>query len=185
MHPPTPAIFFDRDDTLIECNGITPDGDLGDPNLVKLKPGAADAVERLRLAGYRIVVFTNQGGVARGSHTIADVYAVNDRVNELLGGRVDAFRFCPWHPKGTVPCWAREHPWRKPAPGMILDAAASLGLDLSRSWVIGDAERDCHAGREAGCSTILIGDDLAMDADYKAKDLKGATAIILGKDQRA
>ncbi|MBN4060381.1 HAD family hydrolase, partial [Planctomycetaceae bacterium AH-315-I19] len=158
---PTPAIFFDRDDTLIECNGITPAGDLGDPALVRLLPGALEAVRDLRNAGYAIVVFTNQGGVARGSHTIADVSAVNDRLNELLGGTVDAFRFCPWHPEGTVAPWSREHHWRKPAPGMILDAAHSLGLDLERSWVIGDAERDCHAGREAGCRTILIGASLA------------------------
>ena len=176
---PTPAVFFDRDDTLIRCNDVTPTGDLGDPALVELLPGASDAVRALKEAGYAIVVITNQGGVARGNHTCADVERVNARVNELLGGLVDTFRFCPWHPKGTVDAWAREHPWRKPAPGMILDAARSLGIDLKHSWVVGDAERDCHAGREAGCRTILIGDTLAIDADRTVPDLASAVRTIL------
>jgi len=174
------AVFFDRDDTLIECNGVTPSGDLGDPSLVSLKPGAREAIEALKKTGFVIVVITNQGGVARGNHTCSDVFRVNARLNELLGNTVDAFRFCPWHPKGTLEPWTREHPWRKPSPGMILDASASLRIDLAQSWVVGDADRDCEAGKRAGCRTILIGEAPSAHADSVTPDLAGAVRTILG-----
>lgn len=152
-----PAVFIDRDDTLIECRSVTTDGDLGDPGLVRLKPGAAEACRRLRDAGYVLVVITNQGGVARGRYTLRDVERVNQRVDDLLDGLIDAFRVCPYHPEGLVPEYRAEHPWRKPAPGMLLDAAAELGIDLGVSWVIGDSLRDCQAGRAAGCrGSILV-----------------------------
>lgn len=154
----TPAVFFDRDDTLIACREVTVDGDLGDPGLVALLPGALEACRRLKEAGFALVVVSNQGGVARGRFTEEAVAAVNERVNQLLGGRIDAFRHCPFHPQGSVPRYTCEHPWRKPGPGMILDAAETLSLDLDRSWLIGDAERDCAAGRAAGLGgrTILL-----------------------------
>ena len=196
----SPAVFFDRDDTLIACRSMVADGDLGDAALVQLLPGAAAACRALREAGYRLFVFSNQGGVARGKYGLAEVEAVNARLNDLLGGLVDDFRVCPWHPQGTVPEFTREHPWRKPAPGMILDAAAAHGVDLSRSWVVGDAERDCRAGKGAGLHgrTILLTNpdpDLepchlhgmaeAPDvADYLAPDLLAAASIILA-GQRA
>lgn len=192
-----PAVFFDRDDTLIACRSMVPDGDLGDPALVRLLPGAAGACRMLREAGFRVIVFSNQGGVARGKYGLDAVEAVNARVNALLGGTVDDFRVCPWHPEGTVPEFSCEHPWRKPAPGMILDAAGVHGLDLSRSWVIGDAERDCLAGKGAGLHgrTILLtnpdpdlepshlhGMASAPDvADFLAPDLQAAASIVLSK----
>jgi D-glycero-D-manno-heptose 1,7-bisphosphate phosphatase len=154
---PAPAVFLDRDDTLIRCDDVTPDGDLGDPNLVEPLPGAVDACRRLKDAGLTLVVVTNQGGVARGRYSTSTVDAVNARVNDVFGGVFDAFRFCPYHPKGTVPEFTREHPWRKPAPGMLFDAADALGIDLGASWMIGDRVRDCTAGRAAGCrGTILV-----------------------------
>ncbi len=151
-----PAVFLDRDDTLVACTGVAPDGDLGDPDLVRLLPGAAETCAALAAAGYALVVVTNQGGVARGRYGLDAVAAVHERLDELLGGRIAAFRACPWHPEGTVPRFTREHPWRKPAPGMLLDAAAELGIDLAASWTIGDAVRDCEAGRAAGTRTILL-----------------------------
>jgi len=183
-----PAVFLDRDDTLIACNAITPDGDLVDPALVEPLPGVAAALTSLRRAGFFLAVITNQGAVARGRCSLADVEAVNARMRELLPGLLDDIRFCPYHPKGSVPAFTREHPWRKPAPGMILDLAAAHSLDLARSWVVGDAPRDVQAGRAARCTTILITHAQAPahahapdlpEADFLAPDLSAAAQIIL------
>ncbi len=151
-----PAVFFDRDDTLIECRSITPDGDLGDPALVRLKEGALEACRMLREAGFALVVVSNQGGVARGKYSEDDVHAVNAEVNRRLGGLIERFYFCPYHPKGTVPQYTGEHPWRKPAPGMLLAAAEELGLDLRHSWIVGDQPRDAEAGCAAGCRAVVV-----------------------------
>ena len=153
-----PAIFFDRDNTL-----IVSDGYLGDPAKVVLINGAADAVARARRLGYAVVVFSNQSGVARGMFSEEDVQAVNKRMDELLiaenaGAVVDRHEFCPFHPQGTIDVYARESDRRKPKPGMILSAAEKLALDLSKSWVIGDAPRDVEAGKAAGCRAILFTD---------------------------
>lgn len=177
-----PAVFLDRDDTLIRCNDIAADGDLGDSDLVELLPGVAEGCRALKDAGFALIVITNQGGVARGKYGVDAVDRVNARINELLGGVIDAFRACPYHPRGVVPEYTREHPWRKPAPGMIHDAAESLGLDLSRSWLIGDAPRDCAAGRAAGCRTILVGDRPPDDTvDHVAPDFASAASIVLSE----
>jgi D-glycero-D-manno-heptose 1,7-bisphosphate phosphatase len=191
--PATPrrAVFLDRDDTLIHCDDVAPGGDLGDPTLVRLLPGAGEAVRRLAEAGFALVVVTNQGGVARGRYGVADVEAVHRRLNELLEGRIEAFRFCPYHPEGTVPAFTREHPWRKPSPGMFLDAGEALGIDLERSWAVGDKARDCEAGKRAGCRTILVGrphlgavegGPVAPEADFRAPDVGAAAELILTID---
>jgi histidinol-phosphate phosphatase family protein len=153
-----PAVFFDRDNTLIASDGY-----LGDPARVALIPGAADAIARVRGLGYAVVVFSNQSGVARGMFSEEDVQAVNARMAELLladngNAVIDRHEFCPFHPKGTVDVYARESDRRKPKPGMILSAANKLALDLARSWVIGDAGRDIEAGKAAGCRAILFTD---------------------------
>src|SRR5262249_16240531 len=110
-----------------------------------------------------LVVVSNQGVVARGGATLAQVHRVNARLSELLGGGlVDAFYFCPFHPKGNIPGFAVEHPWHKPKPGMILAAATELDLDVPGLWLIGDAPRDIEAGLAAGITEsrcLLIGRD--------------------------
>lgn len=167
-----PAVFLDRDNTLIDN-----DGDLGDPELVKLLPGVAESLARLRDAGFRLVVVSNQGGVARGLFTEADVEAVNGRIAELVGDMIDRFYWCPYHPQGSVERYRREHPWRKPQPGMLLAAAADLDLDLPRSWLIGDQPRDVEAGRAAGCSTVLI----SKDAGAVSAAAPTATVATIGE----
>ena len=159
MPPLQPAVFLDRDNTL-----IVNDGDLGNPDAVVLMQGAAMAVASLCGLGFRTVVVTNQGGVARGRYREQDVDAVHQRMAELLerqatGARIDGFYYCPYHPSGTSHHYKREHPERKPAPGMLLRAAAEMGLDLRSSWMIGDAMRDVAAGESAGCRTILLHPD--------------------------
>jgi D-glycero-D-manno-heptose 1,7-bisphosphate phosphatase len=151
-----PAVFFDRDNTLIVGSDY-----LGDPDDVVLMNGAADAVSRAKALGYATVVVSNQSGVARGMFTEADVRAVNTRVEEYLreeneNAVIDRQEFCPFHPDAPVEKYRRDSDLRKPKPGMFLKAAEILGLDLSRSWVIGDAPRDIEAGKAAGCKTILF-----------------------------
>lgn len=153
-----PAVFFDRDNTL-----IVSDGYLGDPSKVVLVDGAAEIVARVRSLGYAVVVFSNQSGVARGMFTEDDVHRVNARLDELLADHnpqavIDRHEFCPFHPEGTVAEYAKESDLRKPAAGMIHQAAEKLALDLARSWVIGDAPRDIEAGKSAGCRTIWYKD---------------------------
>lgn len=173
-----PTIFLDRDDTLIACNSLPPPappaaaGDLIDPALVRLLPGVLDACRALRAAGHTLVVVSNQGSVARGGATIEVVERVNRRADQLLrddAGRplVRAFYFCPFHPRGTLGAFTREHPWRKPGPGMITAAAHDLSLDLDGAWLIGDAARDIEAGLAAGLAPdrcLRVDDSLPFTA---------------------
>jgi histidinol-phosphate phosphatase family protein len=173
------AVFLDRDDTLIEARTLpTPpppaaSGDVIDPALVRLLPGAAESCRRLKHAGYRLIVITNQGAVARGGATIDQVHAVNRRLFEIIP-ELDTVYFCPFHPKGNVPAFTHEHSWRKPGPGMILAAAAELAIDLSHSWLIGDAERDIQAGLAAGLAKSHC---LLLNRD--ATNLTAAADLIL------
>lgn len=152
-----PAVFLDRDNTLIVGNG-----DLGDPEQVRLMDGVAEGIRALRHAGYAIVVVTNQGGVARGKYSEQDVDAVNQRIAMLVDEQagehhlIDRFYYCPYHPEAVVEEYRRDHPWRKPHPGMLLQAARDLQLDLAQSWLIGDQQRDIEAGRAAGCRTVFM-----------------------------
>jgi len=153
------AIFLDRDNTIIHN-----DGDLGDPAKVRLIQGASTAIASLCGLGYKVVVVTNQGGVARGKYSEQDVQAVNQRISEVVadganGAKIERFYYCPYHPKGTVSQYRKEHPNRKPAPGMLQEAARDLGLDLSQSWTIGDQVRDVQAGLAAGTRAILLRQD--------------------------
>lgn len=174
MHP---AVFLDRDNTL-----IANDGDLGDPEGVVLLEGVREGLGRLHRGGFRLVVVTNQGGVARGRYDEAAVRAVHDRLQELTGRPPLSFYYCPFHPGGTVPEYAREHPWRKPAPGMLREAANRESLDLESSWMIGDQPRDAEAGRAAGCRTILLADPTYAggEADHVAADFLEAVDLVLG-----
>lgn len=114
---------------------------------------------RLNRAGWAVVVVTNQSGVARGRFTEADVAAVHAHLAELLAGygaRIDAFHYCPHHPEADRVEYRRPCECRKPRPGLLLQAAAGLGLDLAASWMIGDRVSDLEAGAAAGCRTVLV-----------------------------
>lgn len=179
-----PAIFLDRDGTL-----VPDDANAGIPARVTLVDGVAPSLRRLRDAGFRLVVATNQGGVARGRFSENDVDAVHSRLSELVDQQtglkrtIERFYYCPFHPKGIIPEYTREHPWRKPRPGMLLQAAQDMELELERSWLIGDSPRDVVAGRTAGLRTILVSRDKARiadaAADYSAATLAEAVEIVL------
>ena len=174
------AVFFDRDNTLIHDPGY-----LKDPAHVRLLDGAAEATARLRRAGYAIIVVTNQSGVARGLMAESDVAAVNDRMKELLtaeGGGLDGVYSCPYldGPEAIREEYRRDSELRKPRPGMLEQAARELGLDLTRSWMVGDSSRDIEAGRAAGCRTVFVGPGgQAARADAVAPNLAAATEHIL------
>lgn len=171
-----PAAFIDRDGTLIYERG-----DLGHPDGVELIPGAAAAVRRLREAGLVIVLVTNQSGIARGLFTADDFHAVQARMIELLaaeGVALDKVYFCPHHPDVNGPCDCR-----KPAPGMYRQAQAELGIDLARSFYVGDRWRDVAVTEEVGGMPFLVrtgaGGAGAPKGFETVRDLAEAADVIL------
>ncbi len=163
-----PAVFLDRDGVLIEDAHY-----VGSPDRVCLIPGAAEAVAGLNRAGWAVVVVTNQAGVAKGYFTAAAVEAVHEFLAEQLAGygaRVDGFYYCPHHPEGEVTAYRTRCACRKPEPGMIRAAAADLGLDPARSWMVGDRATDLEAGAAAGCRTVLVRTGYGAGVDATALD---------------
>jgi D-glycero-D-manno-heptose 1,7-bisphosphate phosphatase len=148
------AIFFDRDDTLIEDLGY-----ISSPDQVKLLTGVPRALIELKALGYKLVVVTNQSAVARGIVTEKVLGDIHNRLKQLLAEKnafLDGIYYCPYHPKGVVKKYRQDSEFRKPNPGMILKAAKEMDLDLDQSWCVGNSSRDIEAGLRAGCKTILI-----------------------------
>lgn len=180
------AIFIDKDGTLI------PDIPYNvNPALITLAPGAGAALRRFREAGYKLVVISNQAGVARGLFTEDALPPVFERLNALLepfGVALDAWYYCPHLPDGTVKEYAQQCACRKPGAALLRQAAADLQIDLGASWMIGDIETDSEAGKRAGCRTILIekpGDPMTPDKlnpqnqpDYLIHSWEAAQAIV-------
>ena len=150
-----PALFLDRDGVLIEEVEY-----LSDPGQVRLIRGAAAAVRRANEAGWLVVVVSNQSGVARGffpESVLPEVgRVIEDRLLVEAGASVDRFYYCPHHPTAGRGGYRIDCDCRKPKPGMLLKAAAELGIDLARSWMVGDRATDLQAGAAAGCRTILV-----------------------------
>jgi D-glycero-D-manno-heptose 1,7-bisphosphate phosphatase len=157
-----PAAFLDRDGAL---NEFVPDPVSGLPESplraadVRLIDGAALAARRLARAGFALVCVSNQPAAAKGKVSLEVLLAVHERVLELLreeGVHLDASRLCLHHPEGVVPELSGPCDCRKPAPGMLLEAAEELGLDLASSWMLGDTDSDVVAAHAAGCRAVLI-----------------------------
>lgn len=142
-----PAVFFDRDGT------INPDpGYIRAPEDFSLFPETIPALRLLREHGYLLFVVTNQSGIGRGYFRHEDLAAVHRRMEALLltgGITLDGIRYCPHHPDEDCDC-------RKPSPFMIQELARIHGVDLSRSWFVGDTPADVVSGRRAGCRTVRI-----------------------------
>jgi len=168
------AVLFDRDGTLVVDVPYN-----GDPARVRAMPGARAAVARLRGAGVPTGVVSNQSGVARGRITPAQVAAVNARVDALLGP-FGAWAWCPHGPEDGCAC-------RKPRPGLVLQAAAALGVDPADCAVVGDIGADVEAARAAGARGVLVPtpvtrpDEVAA-APEVAPDLRAAVALLLAGD---
>lgn len=182
------AVFLDKDGTIIENVPYNVD-----PELIRLNPGAEEGLTRLHRAGYLLFVVSNQAGVARGYFPESALQGVETRLRELLGAfgvPLAGFTYCPHHPEGKVEGLSMACECRKPAPGMILRTAAEHGIDLARSWMIGDILDDVQAGRGAGCRTILVASGnetkwiLSPECEphYRAADLADAARHILQQD---
>lgn len=169
---PPQAVLLDRDGTLVVDVPYN-----GDPARVQLVPGARQALDRLRAAGVRTAVVSNQSGVGRGLLSIDDVHAVNRRVEELAGPLGPWF-VCPHAPDDDCTC-------RKPRPGLVLEAAARLGVDPSRCAVVGDIGADIEAAEAAGARGVLVptpvtrAEEIAAAAEV-APDLVSAVDLLLG-----
>ena len=140
-----PAVFLDRDGTLMEEVGYC-----GHPSQVRVYPGVPEALQTLRVAGFKLIVVTNQSGIAQGQFSEADYHAVHEEfLRQLRPATLDGAYFAPDHPDEAT---FR----RKPHPGMLLEAAQEHGVDLQRSFMVGDRAGDIDAGRAAGVRTILV-----------------------------
>lgn len=157
-----PAVFLDRDGTInIEKHYLHKIEDF------EFIPGAPEAILRLNRAGYRVVIVTNQSGVARGYYSLEAVALLHAQLQECLneiGAVVDGFYVCPHHPTtGVCDC-------RKGKPGMLLHAARDLDLDLAASIIVGDKLSDIEAGIAAGCTPLLVLTGYGLDAASKVPD---------------
>jgi D-glycero-D-manno-heptose 1,7-bisphosphate phosphatase len=171
------AVFLDRDGTLNEA--FIRNGKSYPPDSVaqlQLLPGVEHAVDRLRRAGFLLVVVTNQPDVATGKQTRDVVDAINARILELLP--IDGIRVCFHSDAERCDC-------RKPKPGMIFKASRDWGIDLARSFMVGDRWRDVIAGQAAGCRSILVGESpeegVSISPDWRAVSLSEAADIILAE----
>lgn len=143
------AVFLDRDGTIVEDPGF-----LHDPEKVRLLPGAAAAIRRLNDAGYRVIIVTNQSGIARRRYTVSDYETVQERLGALLaaqGARIDAAYYCPHHPLLSGPCECR-----KPGVKLFREAQAAFDIDFAQSWWVGDRLSDVQPARLLGGEAILV-----------------------------
>lgn len=158
---PQKAVFLDRDGTLNRLVGF-----LRTPDQLELLPGVTEAVKAINASGYLAVLITNQPVIARGEVTFEGLQTIHNKLETLLGAEgafLDAIYFCPHHPhkgyEGEIPELKIECDCRKPKPGMLLQAAKDLNIDLQASWMVGDGEYDILAGTAAGCKTCLVGSE--------------------------
>ena len=150
----SPAIFLDRDGTLVHPRHYP-----SRPDDLILYDGIGPALAALQRAGFRLVVVTNQSGIARGYFTEADLTRMHDHLTSQLARfdvRLDGIYFCPHHPDGVVPSLATHCSCRKPQAGMVAAAARDLAIDPGRSWFVGDILDDVEAGNRAGCRSVLV-----------------------------
>lgn len=158
------ALFLDRDGVINIDHGY-----VHRPDQVEFCSGIFDLVRQARERGYAVVVVTNQAGIGRGYYTEADFQALSTWMLAQFaerGAPIDRIYHCPDHPQHGVGPYRRESPWRKPNPGMLLQAAADLGLSLPDSLLVGDSASDIAAGRRAGLrQSILFRDSATTSLD--------------------
>jgi D-glycero-D-manno-heptose 1,7-bisphosphate phosphatase len=186
------AVFLDRDGTINEEVGY-----LDSIDKLKIIPAAFEAIRLINLSGMKAIVITNQAGVARGFFTEELVNSINERIQSELNNRavaIDKFYYCPHHPTEGKGIYLQKCNCRKPAPGMILAAAAEFDLDLAESYLIGDTFLDIQAGKTAGLKSVLVktgyGTKLLQDGgaeitiaenkpDFIAEDIQDAVHWIV------
>jgi histidinol-phosphate phosphatase family protein len=168
------AVFLDRDGTMIEDVGY-----LDHLDRVSFFPWTVDTVRALNRAGFALVVVTNQSGVARGFFPVSFVDATHRHISERLrdgGARIDAYYYCPHHPRGSVEPYVRDCDCRKPACGLVERASRDLRLDPARSFMVGDRCGDMELARAVGAKGILVRTGTGADQDMQ--ETIGADAIV-------
>ncbi len=164
------AVFLDRDGVLNKDN----------PNYTyrvadfQILPGVIEALQALHRAGYKLIVVTNQSGIAQGIYSHADVAACHAYMQDQCGGIIDHFYYSPYHPSAT------HSLTRKPGTLMFEKARAKFGIDFAQSWMVGDRGRDIIPARQLGIHTIQIGDEIEPEnkADFTCESLKEASYLI-------
>ena len=168
------AVFLDRDGTIVEEVGY-----LRDITKVKFLPGADQAIKLLNENGFKVIMITNQAGVARGYFTEEAVKEINGYIQERLAGQkawIDMIYYCPHHTEGIIDEYRKECYYRKPNPGMIEQAVRDFDIDLGDSFVIGDRHSDIEAGHRAGCKAILLTEEDTPGNEKESNVLPDHTA---------
>ena len=164
------AVFMDKDGTLVENLPYNVD-----PARIRFAPGAEQAVARLSRHGYRVIVVSNQPGLALGYFTLEDLQAVQRYLREALPA-LDGFYCCPHAPHAGCGC-------RKPACGLLIAAAREQGVDLDESWMVGDILDDVEAGRRAGCRTVLV--DAGNETEWNLNEQRRPHLMVRGLAEAA
>jgi D-glycero-D-manno-heptose 1,7-bisphosphate phosphatase len=171
-----PAVFLDRDGTMIVDVGY-----LDALERVEFYPWTVDTIRALNRAGLAVVVVTNQSGIARGRFTEAFVENTHRHIQAHLeagGARVDAYYYCPHHPAGVAEEYSRRCECRKPGRGMVDRAVTDLGIDVARSFVVGDTWRDVQLGRAIGARALLVRTGCGAAEEMRPPDGVTADAVV-------
>lgn len=171
------ALFLDRDGTLVHPRHYP-----RRPEELLIFEGVPALLQRFQERGWRIVLITNQSGLARGYFSESELAYMHACLAADLGQqgvRLDGIYYCPHHPEGSVAPFSVECECRKPRPGMLLRATVDLDIDLARSWFVGDILDDIEAGHRAGCRTALVdlGTESAPDSPLRTPDLVGRNTV--------
>ena len=185
------TVFLDRDGTINIDTGY-----LDDPGQLELIPRSAGAISRLNAAGFKVVVITNQAGVARGIIRVEQLPKIQKVFCEMLekeGAKIDGYYYCPHHPEGSVAEYSRSCGCRKPEPGLLLKAAEEMAIELSHAYVVGDKISDVQLAHNVGAVGIMVltghggreheryTSDIRQP-DYTANDLHDAVEWIVNRE---
>ncbi len=165
------AVFLDRDGTLNEDPGY-----FHEANKLVILPGVPEALQNLKVAGFLLIVITNQGAIGKGMYPLKDMQDVHEALQVRLApfdAQIDAFFYCPHVEEENCSC-------RKPKPGMIIAARDKFDIELGESYVVGDKISDLEAGRAAGCRTVLVltGHGKGEQGEARAKRLNVADIVV-------
>lgn len=175
------AVFLDKDGTLVKDvpYNIAPEK-------IELEDGVAEGLMELKGMGYKLVIISNQAGVAKGYFGEDQLQDVYRHLQHITTGSFNGFYYCPHHPEGTIAKYAIACNCRKPGSELFFNASSELNIDLRQSWMVGDILNDVEAGNKAGCKTILIDNDNETEwelhreriPDYVAHNFLEAVASI-------
>ena len=183
------AVFLDRDGTIVVHEHY-----LSSPDQLKLLPNAAEGMRLFKESGYLVIVITNQSGIARGFFDEERLVLIHNKLMRMLeeeGITIDDIYYCPHHSGGVIEQYVLDCDCRKPKPKMLLNAAKQHNIDLTQSLMIGDSEVDMLAGKNAGCTTILIKNGCPdgtkngsmTGTDYVVKDLLEAARLFTQRNK--